>query len=292
MTTFLPSIYLLKSRPRKDFVTLLTFFDFKICSKTMCKSRFFELRRCQLHLNIFISVFEAFKNLKGNKRIPPNEFDLQHGYKERSKPETYPFRAAGSGENGGLTFEIWRNFSEVKKSKNSNKGFKLVVHLPSEIPQFDKQYFRFPLEKAATLVIRPSYLATEDSLKSTDYKTRQCFFEGEKKLQLFKNYTRSNCQLECLAEFTRRRCKCIHYSMPRLRGDHVCDSESFDCYVKAKKDLMQQSMEQGLGVKKNKSDTERVEMDCLCLPSCTSLSYEGEISDDDMRYFDRKHGSS
>lgn len=158
----------------------------------------------------------------------------------------------------------------------------MVVHLPCEVPQFDKQYFRFPLEKSATLVIRPSRIATEN-LKSYDSATRQCYFEGEKKLQLFKKYTRSNCQLECLAEFTRRRCNCIHYSMPRLKGDHVCDSgESLKCYVDAKKALMQQSMEQGLRSSKN---DDRSEMACGCLPSCTSLSYEGEISHDDIRYF-------
>lgn len=168
------------------------------------------------------SVFDAYKNLKDSKRIPKTQWNLQDGYNTKDSA-VYPHRAAGSGENGGMKFEIWRKILEVKRSADFNKGFKLVVHLPCEIPQFDKQYFRFPLEKSATLVIRPSLMVTEN-LQNYGSETRQCYFEEEKPLKFFKKYTRSNCQLECLAEFTRRRCNCIHYSMPRFEGDHVCDS--------------------------------------------------------------------
>lgn len=239
-------------------------------------------------LRFSFSVFEAYENLKDNKRIPKTQWELEVGYKEgtRRYELDYPYRAAGSGENGGVKFDILRNSSEVKNSPNVNKGFKLVVHLPCDIPQFDKQYFRFPLEKSATLIVRPTFMDTDEDVDYVPQK-RQCYFEGEKKLQLFKMYTRSNCQIECLAEFTRQKCKCIHYSMPRLKGDHVCDNSSLSCYVKAKKDLMLLSMKQGVNaqIKENKDLAQTV---CGCLPACTSLSYEGEISHDDIRYF-KKH---
>lgn len=194
----------------------------------------------------------------------------------------YPHRASGSGENGGLQFEMWRQIAEVKSSLSFNKGFKLVVHLPSELPQFDKIYYRFPLEKSATLIIRPSLIVTEN-LEEYDYKTRQCYFEGERKLQLFKNYTRSNCQLECLAEFTRVQCSCVHFSMPRLKGDTLCDLSKSRCVEEAKKNMMKKNMEDSLRTSKKYDD--RGEIACSCLPACTSLAYEGEISHDDFRYF-------
>lgn len=182
-----------------------------------------------------------------------------------------------------MKFEIWRKIAEVRNSPSFNKGFKLVVHLPSEIPQFDKQYYRFPLEKSATLIIRPQLIDTEN-LQSYDPETRQCYYEKDKKLKLFKKYSRSNCQLECLAEFTRRHCDCIHFSMPRLKGDHVCDSEkSLVCFDDAKKKLMQLNMEESLSTSKTYDD--RGSLACGCLPACTSLQYEGEISHDDIRYF-------
>lgn len=214
--------------------------------------------------------------------MPETNWELQRGYFSKD-PHLYPYRASGSGENGGLKFEIWRKIEEVKSSLSFNKGFKLVVHLPCEIPQFDKQYYRFPLEKSATLIIRPSLIAT-DELKGYDVETRQCYFEGERKLKFFKKYTRSNCQLECLAEYTQQHCGCIHFSMPRLQGDKVCDKEtSLTCFDEAKKKLMQENMEESLRTSTRYDD--RGNVICGCLPACTSLQYEGEISHDDIRYF-------
>ncbi|CRL02114.1 CLUMA_CG015356, isoform A [Clunio marinus] len=228
--------------------------------------------------------FEGFKNLKNYSKVPKTSWSLQDGYYNK-KPKVYPYRASGSGENGGLKFEIWRRISEVKKSTSFNKGFKLVVHLPSEVPQFDKHYYRFPLEKSATLVVRPSLIVTEN-LESYESDLRQCYYEGEKKLKFFKYYTRSNCQLECLANFTRDKCSCIHFSMPRLKGDAVCDSNrSLTCFDEAKKNLMQKTMEESLQTSTSYDDRGR--MTCDCLPACTSLQYEGEISHDDIRYFGR-----
>lgn len=220
--------------------------------------------------------------MKNSSRTPKTNWELQSAY-DSKRPDVYPRRASGSGENGGIQFEIWRKIAEVKSSASFNKGFKLVVHLPCEIPQFDKQYYRFPLEKSATLIIRPSLIATEDSLESYDFKTRQCYFEGEKILKLFKKYSRSNCELECLAEFTRRKCQCVHYSMPRLSGDKVCDVSQTKCYEDAKKDLSIENMKESLRTSETYED--RGHIACDCLPACSSLQYEGEISHDDIRYF-------
>lgn len=72
--------------------------------------------------------------------------------------------------------------------------------------------------------------------------------------------------------------------MPRLKGDNVCDSEnSLICFDEAKKKLMQQNMEDSLRTSDNYDD--RGSIACGCLPACTSLHYEGEISHDDIRYF-------
>lgn len=227
-------------------------------------------------------AFEAFDNLRDKTRFPPTRWTLQDGY-DTKEPEVYPVRAAGSGENGGLQFEIWRRFREVKRSRSFNKGFKLAFHLPNEIPQFDKHYFRFPLEKAATLVIKPTFIDTEE-LQGYDVHLRQCYYESEKKLNLFKKYTRLNCQTECLAEMTRKKCNCVPYWLPRKRGVEVCHgNQSLNCFVDAKKEMMMNTMRTSLRTRTNYDD--RGEIMCGCLPPCTSIKYEGEISHDDIRYF-------
>jgi acid-sensing ion channel, other len=220
--------------------------------------------------------------MKNYSRIPKTNWNLQTAY-ESKNPHVYPHRISGSGENGGIQFEIWRKISEVKSSGSFNKGFKLVVHLPCEIPQFDKQYYRFPLEKSATMIIRPTLTDTESDLKNYDIEERHCYFEDEKKLKFFKIYTRSNCELECLAEFTRKACDCVHFSMPRWRGDKVCDDTQTKCYEDAKKRMSIKNMEDSL--RTSQSYTDHGSNECECLPACTSLQYEGEISHDDIRYF-------
>lgn len=232
--------------------------------------------------------FEAFENLK-NPKIPNTQWMLQEGYGDNKNSFVYPHRVSASGENGGLKFEIWRKISEVKESSSYNKGFKLVLHLPSESPQFDRQYYRFPLEKAATLIIRPTMIVSE-GLEHYSKQTRKCYFENEHKLTFFKRYTRSNCLLECLAVYMNNTCGCIHFSMPRDKMNKVCDFEMENCTKKARKDFSLHKMEMSLRTSKSYDD--QGEILCNCLHPCTSLSYEGEISQDDIRYFNRNEMSS
>ncbi|KAL7022253.1 hypothetical protein ACKWTF_012186 [Chironomus riparius] len=228
-------------------------------------------------------AFESLENLKDKTKHPNTAWDLQEGYKN-SDPFTYPFRISGSGENGGLKFQIWRKISEVKAIKTLVKGFKLVIHLPCELPIFDQQYFRFPLEKSATLIIRPSMTVTE-GLDAYSTDTRQCYIEGEKKLVYFKKYTRANCLLECLVKYTIEICGCVHFSLPRKIGEKVCNSSMENCFYQAKKKLALQKMKDSLNKNNNYGEVEK--SSCKCLPSCTSLFYEGEISQDDIRYFSK-----
>jgi acid-sensing ion channel, other len=180
---------------------------------------------------------------------------------------------------------IWRRIKEVKDSLSLNKGFKLVLHLPCEIPRFDKQYYRFPLEKSATLIVHPSYIETDKQLENYNVNLRRCYFENERKLKYFKRYTRTNCQIECASNQTLKVCKCIHHSMPRMKSDKVCDYEKLDCYEKVRRDTMFDTMKKSL--ESSSHYEERSKSACDCLPSCTSLRYEGEISHDELRYFGR-----
>lgn len=231
--------------------------------------------------------FEAFERLK-NPKIPDTRWHLQEGYADSQKIFEFPHRVSGSGENGGIKFEIWRQIAEVKASTSYNKGFKLALHLPSEIPQFDRQYYRFPLEKSATLIIRPTMIVSE-GLEGYSILHRKCYFEHEGKLKYFKKYTRSNCMIECLADYTRKTCNCIHFSMPRLVGDKMCDSLKTKCVENARKNFSLDNMRRSLETSKSYDD--QGEISCNCLHPCTSLSYEGEISQDDIRYFNRNQMS-
>ena len=159
----------------------------------------------------------------------------------------------------------------------------MVAHLPCEVPQFNKQFYRFPFGKSTTLILRPTMI---DTINLEGYKPelRQCYYEGEKKLLFFKNYTRLNCQLECTSRWTLDHCGCVHFSSPCLWNESICDkNQSRYCYKEQKKNLTNENMKNSL--KSSRSLDDRSNIICGCLPACTSLSYEAELSHDDIRYY-------
>lgn len=225
--------------------------------------------------------------MKNTTVTPYTEWLLQDGYVNRN-PSVYPRRVAGSGEIGGISFDILRELVELKENESFEKGFKIVFHLPNEIPRLTKQYYRFPLEKVATIIIDPSMIVTEN-LGGYNVGTRRCYFEGEKKLKYFKTYTRSNCQIECTANHTLRKCNCVHHSMPRLSNERTCDESQQQCYHDGKRETLIHIMEKSLKTSKGIHDLGK--MACGCLPACTSLEYEGVTSIDELRYFGRVKSS-
>lgn len=98
---------------------------------------------------------------------------------------------------------------------------------------------------------------------------RQCFFNSERKLRYLRTYTQRNCELECLANFTLAVCGCVRFSMPHGSDTPICGIAKVNCYNWAENDLLE--------------DTDEVESStkigsCNCLPACTSISYDSEIS--------------
>lgn len=182
----------------------------------------------------------------------------------------------------GITFQILRDRAELRQSSKLEKGFRIAFHLPNEVPRMNKRFYKFPLEKSAAIILNPSMVITEH-LDTYDVQTRQCYLEGEKKLKYFRSYTRSNCQVECSANYTLRRCGCVHHSMPRRFDEPACNLTQQDCYQRGKRSTLIHTMEKSLNTSQN--FLQHGKTACGCLPACTSLEYEGEISVDELRNF-------
>lgn len=107
---------------------------------------------------------------------------------------------------------------------------------------------------------------------SNHYYRRQCFFNSERYLRFFKHYTQHNCELECLANYTMKTCGCVKFSMPRDKNAPICSAKKIVCYDQAEDDLLQEKYKNGITMNKD------FENDCNCLPACTSIRYDAEIS--------------
>ncbi|KAL3273907.1 hypothetical protein HHI36_015334 [Cryptolaemus montrouzieri] len=72
--------------------------------------------------------------------------------------------------------------------------------------------------------------------------------------------------------------------MPHQEHMEVCGSGSIDCMADARDELMSKRVEIGISKKIRKDEESGTVIDCDCLPGCTTLSYNAEISQADFEW--------
>lgn len=149
----------------------------------------------------------------GNKK---SDWTLEDGYKAGVMiNDTYPQRVFGAGARAGLFALLRLNTTDAEYlCRGPVQGFKVLLHIPGEVPQVSKHYLRVPVEEEVLISVKPNMMTTSESLENYKPWERQCFFAKERQLRFFKIYTQRNCELECLSNFTMDRCHCVKFSLP------------------------------------------------------------------------------
>lgn len=145
--------------------------------------------------------------------------------------------------------------------------------MSAEYPQLLNQHFRVPLDQEVAVSVTPRMIETAESIRSYKPHRRQCYFNHERYLKYFRVYTQTNCELECLTNFTLKRCGCVKFSMPRGPNVRICGVSLQSCYEEATVELLEMEV-------RNREQPRRLGFvdDCNCLPACTSILYNTEIS--------------
>lgn len=129
-------------------------------------------------------------------------WSLEKGY-TTNNATTYPRRVLGPGARAGLNIVLKLTEPDLDYlCRGPVQGFKILLHTPGEIPRVSKQYFRVPLRQEVVVSVKPNMITTSPGLAGYAPERRQCYFNDERNLKFFKIYTQSNCELECLANFT------------------------------------------------------------------------------------------
>ncbi|XP_045451428.1 pickpocket protein 28-like [Melitaea cinxia] len=212
---------------------------------------------------------------------------LENGYPPNTPFETYPHRGTGYGDNAGLSLLL-----QAKKKdfdylcSGPIQGFKILLHNPADFPRLSQQYLSISLGRNVIIAVKPKMMTTSEGLKSYNPRRRQCFFSSERYLRFFKVYTQVNCETECLTNFTYVRCGCVHFGMPHGPEMRVCSVGKLDCIIRARMDLVtvevQSNLEEAANTDDSMGEARRVATNCKCLPACTSIEYEAEISQGDF----------
>ena len=144
-----------------------------------------------------------------------SDWSLESGYHTEAKSRSYPVRVFSAQKSSALKFKL-RTFDEDVEyvCRTLVPGFKIFLHTPGDVLKDNDLSIRVPFSEEVQISIKPRLITTSDGLRKYDPEKRQCFFNSENHLNFFKFYSQDNCETECLANYTLRKCGCVKFNMP------------------------------------------------------------------------------
>lgn len=217
---------------------------------------------------------ESFVNISSTGRINRTlSWSLERGYPKNEPLKTYPARVVSASNKASFDVGLisYRNHLDYACS-GPTQGFKVIIHAPDDVPSLSRAIVRVSLEKYVVIVVKPIMVTTSDDIAKYSPKKRNCFMDNERQLRFFKGYSDKNCEMECITNYTLKECGCVKFSMPRTPDMPVCAEDKIACYLDAEDKMIMD----------NFRSTDPNKDDCNCLPSCTSLEFDTEISQADF----------
>lgn len=206
--------------------------------------------------------FDSFKNGKKSEWTP-----LQ-GYNKDANVSAFPFRIFSGKKNSLVLLLVQSKNDEDASCTGADVGFKIYWHMPNEIPGSWHRYVMVPPQKACNIIMKATRVSTSSDLKRYNPVQRRCYFDDEKELRFFKSYTKSHCDLECLANYTLSKCGCVRFFMPHDKKTPVCNVTRLLCAEDAEDEWLE-----------NDNSYQDNKMPCECYPSCAEVKYEVLMTD-------------
>ncbi|KAG5671285.1 hypothetical protein PVAND_001490 [Polypedilum vanderplanki] len=166
-----------------------------------------------------------------------------------------------------LTYEAQR-----KETISSTKGGSMFFHDPYELHTKFSQNYVINEHQNVEIIIEPQIMEVDESLYDENPISRNCYFDDERKLKLFKVYTKANCQFECMSELMITRCGCVEFFMIRNKTTRICSASEKVCFDKVRKEFD--------GYLSN----------CGCLERCNFVKYNIEFNSHDRNLKDLHSG--
>ncbi|CAG9863468.1 unnamed protein product [Phyllotreta striolata] len=207
-------------------------------------------------------------------KAPPSIWNVETGFLSKNV-STYPRRALRIGIRNQLMVILKTKFKDVEfQCAGDDSGYRVSVHLPSDVPEVPENHFYAPLGQRVVSAIVPHTIRTSEGVKNFSPAKRDCYFESEKRLKFFKLYSHANCMIECKANYTLNECGCVAFHMPREAGTPVCFLDKLDC-IEVALDIFSIFNED----KTSSNDEETyASQSCDCKPTCTDVSYSVDLS--------------
>lgn len=180
------------------------------------------------------------------------QWTIDQGYKTQSSEE--PVRALINNE---VSFLLNINFDDYYQVTSDGKFYSYYLHLPNEIISQTMQRNFLEIDTDMLLTLSAKSKKSSESLRGFLPENRGCYFEDERSLQLFKAYTRSNCEVECYVNYTLFDYGCTAFFLPHNDSARICNS-AWDLH------MLHNMMT---------TFPEDIKDLCGCLPTCNDIEY-------------------
>lgn len=174
-----------------------------------------------------------------------SEWSIEHGY--FSTNVSYPSRF-------GAKIIIVFKKSDAENSFPHN-FIHVIFHSPNEIPTLSHKVHLVEYGNPANFELKIKSFRSDDNMRNVPIEWRKCYFDGEKKLKFFETYTKFHCEIECQANTTLEKCKCVNFWMPREPSTKICNWLLTNCSI---------------GI--------LYEDPCICYPPCNDIKYTYELN--------------
>ncbi|KAG5671927.1 hypothetical protein PVAND_002095 [Polypedilum vanderplanki] len=204
------------------------------------------------NLNFLKKIFN--ENSENDEKMT---WTLDKGYSSKHRDNQNPYRATKHNRIGvyiSLSHENANNPCPIV-----GKVFRVIFHLPNEIPTiFHNEHFvSYHYQK--TFFLTATSYRSDKELRRYSPNIRGCYFQDERKLKFFKSYTKTQCDYECLTNYTLEICGCVRFSMPHEFNTPICDLDQMKCYSYVMLRWPQNNEENHIA--------------CNCLPTCNYIQY-------------------
>lgn len=212
-----------------------------------------------------------------------SDWSVDNGYDPNLRTqEPYPYRVYDAGRQHGLTIILRVDNNDLNyMCGGAVQGFKIGFHSPIDIPRDTSKFYELSPKRAAVYSIEPRLIETAAEVHKYQPHERQCFFNTERKLRYYKQYTEFNCKKECLSNYTMARCGCVNFSLPRMfcylivllfnfdlnlsiqgpKDIKICGPAKSNCTCTCRRIFHQHEITK-----------------CNCLSSCSALSYHASVT--------------
>ena len=121
-------------------------------------------------------------------------------YVKEGEPQSRP------GYNKGLTLILDAHTDKISSGSVSDdfRGFVATVNSGDEYPLTSQKGFLIRPGHQNYVILRALQVKSDPEIKDIKPNKRNCYFSDEQPLQMHKNYSQSNCILECYVEYARK----------------------------------------------------------------------------------------